>query len=123
MNGGTFSRPRVLFESQLDISPVLMTDYFLQEGQGMRTIDMHNHMIAPEVVAFLEREGERYATRIVEREGRRFFLIQDAALRPINDKITQTAARLSDMDTEGIDIQAVSCVPFLMYPEVTPELG
>src|SRR5438876_1048771 len=25
----------------------------------MRAIDMHNHMIAPEVVAFLEREGEQ----------------------------------------------------------------
>jgi aminocarboxymuconate-semialdehyde decarboxylase len=89
----------------------------------MRVIDMHNHMVAPEVVTFLEREGERYATRIIERDGKRFFLIQDTALRPIHDKITQPAARLSDMDTEGVDIQAVSCVPFVMYPEVTPELG
>ena len=89
----------------------------------MRVIDMHNHMVAPEVVAFLEREGERYATRLIERDGKRFFLIQDSALRPITDKITQAAARLSDMDVEGVDVQAVSCVPFLMYPEVTPELG
>ena len=88
-----------------------------------RVIDMHNHMVAPEVVTFLEREGERYATRIIEREGKRFFLIQDAALRPLTDKISQPEARLGDMDTEGVDIQAVSCVPFLMYPEVTPELG
>src|SRR6266852_1855206 len=89
----------------------------------MRVIDMHNHMVAPEVVAFLEREGERYATRLIERDGKRFFLIQDSALRPITDKITQADARLSDMDVEGVDVQAVSCVPFLMYPEVTPELG
>jgi len=88
-----------------------------------RVIDMHNHMVAPEVVTFLEREGERYATRLIEREGKRFFLIQDAALRPLTDKISQPEARLGDMDTEGVDIQAVSCVPFLMYPEVTPELG
>ena len=88
-----------------------------------RVIDMHNHMVAPEVVTFLEREGERYATRIIEREGKRFFLIQDAALRPLTDRISQTEARLGDMDAEGVDIQAVSCVPFLMYPEVTPELG
>src|SRR5713101_9274003 len=89
----------------------------------MRVIDMHNHMVAPEVVTFLEREGERYATRLIEREGKRFFLIQDTALRPINDKIIQAEARLGDMDAEGVDVQAVSCVPFLMYPEVTPELG
>jgi aminocarboxymuconate-semialdehyde decarboxylase len=89
----------------------------------MRVIDMHNHMVAPEVVTFLEREGERYATRLIERDGKRFFLIQDTALRPLTDKISQSDARLSDMDAEGVDIQAVSCVPFLMYPEVTPELG
>jgi aminocarboxymuconate-semialdehyde decarboxylase len=86
-------------------------------------IDMHNHMVAPEVVAFLEREGEKYATRFTERDGKRFIVIQDSAMRPVNEKITQVEARLGDMDAEGVDIQAVSCVPFLMYPEVTPELG
>ena len=89
----------------------------------VRVIDMHNHMITPEVAAFLEREGERYATRLIEREGKRFFLIQDTALRPFTDKISQPEARLGDMNAEGIDIHAVSCVPFLMYPEVAPELG
>src|SRR6266568_4754658 len=76
-----------------------------------RVIDMHNHMVAPEVVTLLEREGKR------------FFLIQDAALRPLTDKISQPDARLSDMDAEGVDIQAVSCVPFLMYPEVPAAWG
>jgi aminocarboxymuconate-semialdehyde decarboxylase len=75
------------------------------------------------VVAFLEREGEKYATRFTERDGKRFIVIQDSAMRPVNEKITQVEARLGDMDAEGITIQAVSCVPFLMYPEVTPELG
>jgi len=89
----------------------------------MRVIDMHNHIVAPEVVAFLEREGEHYDTRIVEREGKRFFLIQESALRPIHDKITHPEARLADMAAEGIDLQALSCVPFVMYPEVTPALG
>ena len=39
----------------------------------MHAIDMHNHFIAPEVIAFLAREGAHFATRIVERDGRRFF--------------------------------------------------
>jgi aminocarboxymuconate-semialdehyde decarboxylase len=89
----------------------------------MRVIDMHNHIVAPEVLAFLEREGERYGTRIIEREGKRFFLIQQSALRPIHDKITNPEARLADMATAGVDLQAVSCVPFVMYPEVAPDLG
>lgn len=93
------------------------------ESPSVRVIDMHNHIVAPEVVAFLEREGKRYDTRIIERDGKRFFLIRETALRPLHDKITKAEARLGDMNAEGIDIQAVSCVPFLMYPEVTPELG
>ncbi len=45
----------------------------------MHAIDMHNHFIAPEVIDFLAREGKHFATRIVERDGRRFFLIQESA--------------------------------------------
>jgi aminocarboxymuconate-semialdehyde decarboxylase len=87
-------------------------------GAAMDVVDMHNHLIAPEVIAFLAREGKHYATRIVERDGRRFFLIQESALRPIDGPISDIPARLSDLDREGVTTQAVSCVPFLMYPEV-----
>jgi aminocarboxymuconate-semialdehyde decarboxylase len=89
----------------------------------MDVIDMHNHFIAPEVIAFLERDGARYATRIVERDGRRFFLIQEKALRPIDGPISNLALRIPDMDRESVSVQAISCVPFLMYPEVAADLG
>jgi aminocarboxymuconate-semialdehyde decarboxylase len=88
-----------------------------------RVIDMHNHLVAPEVVTFLEREGARFNTRIVERDGQRFFVIQETARRPLHARISQVEARLSDMDAEGVDVQALSCVPFVMYPEVSAELG
>jgi hypothetical protein len=39
----------------------------------MTVIDLHNHFIAPEVIDFLAREGRHYETRIIERDGRRFF--------------------------------------------------
>jgi aminocarboxymuconate-semialdehyde decarboxylase len=84
----------------------------------MNAIDMHNHFAAPEVIDFLAREGAHFATRIVEREGRRFFLIQEKAMRPIGGPISDASARIADMDREGIATQAVSCIPFLMYPEV-----
>jgi aminocarboxymuconate-semialdehyde decarboxylase len=87
----------------------------------MDVVDMHNHMIAPEVITFLSREGQHYATRIVERDGRRFFLIQESAMRPIDGPISNAPARLADMDREGVTTQAVSCVPFLMYPEVAAD--
>jgi aminocarboxymuconate-semialdehyde decarboxylase len=89
----------------------------------VRVIDMHNHLVAPEVVAFLEREGAHYNTRIDERDGQRFFVIQETARRPLHARIAQVEARLSDMDAEGVDIQAISCVPFVMYPEVGAELA
>jgi aminocarboxymuconate-semialdehyde decarboxylase len=88
-----------------------------------RVIDMHNHLVAPEVVTFLEREGALFNTRIVERDGQRFFVIQETARRPLHARISQVEARLSDMDAEGVDLQAISCVPFVMYPEVSAELG
>ena len=67
----------------------------------MAVIDLHNHFIAPEIVDFLAREGAHYATRIVERDGRRFFLIQEAALRPIDGPISTPSARLADMELPG----------------------
>jgi aminocarboxymuconate-semialdehyde decarboxylase len=89
----------------------------------MNAIDMHNHLVAPEVIAFLAREGKHYATRIVERDGRRFFLIQEKAMRPMEGPISVAAARVADMEREGIALQAISCVPFLMYPDVANDLG
>jgi aminocarboxymuconate-semialdehyde decarboxylase len=41
----------------------------------------------------------------------------------LHARISQVEARLSDMDAEGVDIQAISCVPFVMYPEVSAALG
>jgi aminocarboxymuconate-semialdehyde decarboxylase len=84
----------------------------------MDVVDMHNHFIAPEIIDFLAREGKHFATRIVERDGRRFFLIQEKAMRPIDGPISDARARIADMQREGIATQAVSCVPFLMYPDV-----
>jgi aminocarboxymuconate-semialdehyde decarboxylase len=89
----------------------------------MTVIDLHNHFIAPDVIDFLAREGRHYETRIIERDGRRFFLIQESALRPIDGPISNAGARIVDMDREGITMQAVSCVPFLMYPEVPADFG
>ena len=61
----------------------------------MDVIDMHNHFIAPEVIDHLARDGSHYATRIVEREGRRFFLIQEKAMRPIDGPISNASCASS----------------------------
>src|SRR5579863_8726198 len=89
----------------------------------MGAIDLHNHFIAPEIIDYLAHEGKHYATRIIERGGKRFFLIAESAQRPIDGPISDVRARHADMAREGIATQAVSCVPFLMYPDVSDELG
>jgi aminocarboxymuconate-semialdehyde decarboxylase len=89
----------------------------------MDVIDMHNHFIAPAVIDFLAREGKHFETRIIEREGRRFFLIQESAMRPIDGAISDATLRIADIDREGVTAQAISCVPFLMYPDVEAQRG
>src|ERR1700723_967063 len=89
----------------------------------MDVIDMHNPFTAPEIIDFLAREGKHSATKMVERDGRRFLLIQEKAMRPIDGPISNAQARIADMDREGVTAQAVSCVPFLMYPDVDTALG
>jgi len=87
-------------------------------------IDLHSHIVTVEVLALLEREGDKFDTRIVDRDGRRFFLISETTTRPINAKVIGVddgAARLADMDSEGIGRAALTCVPFIMYPGVAAE--
>jgi aminocarboxymuconate-semialdehyde decarboxylase len=83
------------------------------------SVDVHAHIVTPEVLALVERAPAHYQTRIIQTDGQRHFLIAETATRPINAKILGTddgAARLQDMDAEGIDREVLSCVPFLMYP-------
>jgi hypothetical protein len=60
----------------------------------VRLIYMHNHLVVPEVVAFLERDGAHYYTRLVERAGQRFFVIQETARRPLHARISPTDSTL-----------------------------
>ena len=74
----------------------------------------------------IQREGQHFDTRIVERDGGQVFLISETATRPINARILGTddfAARLVDMDAEGVEREALTCVPFVMYPNVDAQRG
>ena len=90
-----------------------------------RAIDLHSHIVTADVLSLLEREGaDFFDTRIIDRDGQRFFLIAETATRPINPKViglNDGAARRADMDAEGIERAALTCVPFVMYPGVEPE--
>lgn len=87
----------------------------------MCVIDVHNHTVTPAVIELLEKDGAHFDTELVERNGARFAVIRDSAIRPLHDRMTQAEPRVEDMDRLGVDVQAVSCVPFLMYPDVEAE--
>lgn len=86
-------------------------------------IDLHAHVVPREIVERLAREGERFDTRIVESDGRRYFEIAGRARRLIAPPLHDPAQRLPDMDRHGVFLQAVSAVPFLMYPELAADLA
>jgi len=89
----------------------------------MCVVDLHNHMVTEEVVAFLAREGARLATHIVETREGRFARIGDAAQRPLHARMCDARARIAEMDRLGIDVQAVSCTPFVLYADAAPDIA
>jgi aminocarboxymuconate-semialdehyde decarboxylase len=86
-------------------------------------VDLHNHMVTEAVVDFLAREGHRLDTRIEGEGETRLARIGASAVRPLHARMCDAPARIADMDRLGIRIQAVSCTPFVLYPDAPPDLG
>lgn len=86
-------------------------------------VDLHNHIVCEEVVAFLSREGARLDTRIASTREGRFAHVGKQGIRPLHARMCDPAARLPDMDRLGIDVQAVSCTPFVLYADAPAELA
>ena len=91
--------------------------------RGTWAIDLHAHVVPGEIIERLGRDGARFDTRIVETDGRSFFEIAGRARRPIAPPVRDPAARLPDMDAHRVERQAISAVPFLMYPELDAALA
>jgi aminocarboxymuconate-semialdehyde decarboxylase len=83
----------------------------------VQVVDLHNHMVPEDVVGFLAREGARLDTRILETREGRLAQIGRQTVRPLHARMCDPAARLPDMDRLGIDVQAVSCTPFVLYAD------
>lgn len=78
-------------------------------------IDVHTHIIAPELLDFILRYGDRLATRVADENGRKWLVIQESARRPLTPRLTDLQTRIAEMDQQGIQMQALSCPPFVMY--------
>jgi aminocarboxymuconate-semialdehyde decarboxylase len=81
------------------------------EGDGMGTVDVHTHAVAPDLAAPSAVPGHEWVT--VRREGETSAAIHVGArrYRSIDDRCWSVAARLRDMDAEGVEVQVVSPIP------------
>jgi aminocarboxymuconate-semialdehyde decarboxylase len=56
-------------------------------------------------------------------DGARWARIGESGLRPLHERMCDPDARIVDMDRMGIEVQAVSCTPFVLYPDAPVDLG
>lgn len=87
-------------------------------------IDIHSHLLSEKAFDGLDNEAKKYRPRMVEEpSGDLFMLIRDHKYGPIPIHLLDVEERIRDMDKEGVDIQAVSIVPFTFFHEIEDRLA
>jgi aminocarboxymuconate-semialdehyde decarboxylase len=86
------------------------------------TYDLHNHVIPENVVQAIQRNPERFGTRIEMRNGRRFF---DAhgRMTELLPEFHDPEAKIAWMDRVGMDIAVVSPAPPIYFYWLKPDAG
>ena len=84
------------------------------------TYDLHNHVIPENVVQAIERNPERYGTRIEVRDGKRYF---DAHGRqaPLLPEFYDAEAKVAWMDRIGMDVAVISAAPPIYFYWLKPD--
>ena len=118
----------------LELGPALLYDCAPHHQRDTRTnirtlrqrltVDVHCHVHTPDADELIPDRAEifekepliKFTTAEGREIGRRF-------LDSIGPKLTSVAVRLADMDSAGIDIQAISPSPFQYYYWTDPEIG
>jgi aminocarboxymuconate-semialdehyde decarboxylase len=84
-----------------------------RSGAASRTVDVHAHVLLPEVEALVEGQPGRAAARELDarRNGPAALAVSGAMVRERVPLLTDVAARLAAMDSQGVDVQLVSPSP------------
>lgn len=85
-------------------------------------IDLHNHVIPPAVVDAIEATPDRYGTRIVNKEGKRYFTVH-GPLAELKREFYDTDAKVEWMDRAGLDIAAISVAPPIYFYWLSADVG
>jgi aminocarboxymuconate-semialdehyde decarboxylase len=91
-------------------------------GRKLKAYDMHNHVIPMTVVNAMERNPERFGTRIEMRDGKRYF-DSHGRMTELKPEFCDPEAKLAWMDRVGIDVAAISVGPPIYFYWLKPEDG
>ncbi len=77
-------------------------------AQPPKTIDVHSHVISPELLATLRRDGARYGVELVEGQPTVAVLAGGERTKPIQRELSALDGRFEAMDRQGVDLQVLS---------------
>lgn len=81
----------------------------------MAVIDIHSHVIPPEIVEAIEADPTRFMARIEDDGGSRRMVHDQGYAYPLFDEFTDPETKLQAMDRKGIDTSVLSPPPPLFY--------
>jgi aminocarboxymuconate-semialdehyde decarboxylase len=88
----------------------------------MSNIDLHNHVIPETVVQAIERDPDKFGTRIEKKNGKRYF-DSHGRMTELVPEFCDADAKVEWMDRVGIDVAAISVGPPIYFYWLKPEAG
>lgn len=88
-----------------------------------RCIDVHSHFLPASVLALLQRDGARYNTPVVSRDGKMFVVTPERPYGPIGPGFHDVDVRKQYLAEHGIVTQILAPPPFLFYYWIDARLG
>jgi len=85
-------------------------------------IDLHTHVIPPNLVEAMERQPERYGTRIEAKDGKRYFSVL-GPLAELTPEYYDADAKVEWMDRVGLDVSVISVAPPIYFYWLSAQIG
>ena len=71
-------------------------------------IDTHAHLVPPEMLAILRREGARYGVEFSGSEDAPRVQLAGGKVKPFPKILSRTGERIATMDRQGVDMQVIA---------------
>ena len=91
-------------------------------AKKVKTYDLHNHVIPEGVVQAIQRNPDRYGTRVETRDGKRYF-DSHGRMTELLPEFCDIEAKVAWMDRCGMDVSVISVGPPIYFYWLKPEAG